>query len=257
MKNEINNVRILGAYQLSTPRAIKIDGAAHRALVIRLNQKQLYRVGEERFSTVRGDAIFIPRGAHYETQPVGGNNEYLIVRFQSDEAGEWEITHVDDIGEARAIHRELCRALVFDDRKSRMRALSLFYRLLSVISEGPSAENYLSSRKLEILRPALDYVEKNIYSPSLMVRDLHLRSGVSEVYFRELFSAHTGMNPQSYITAKRLERAREIIEEGTAEHIRDVAESVGYTDALYFSRIYKKRFGHAPSASEGKKAGLL
>lgn len=253
MKNEFTNVRINRAYYRSTSKDYNIRARADRALVIRLNKKLVYSVGGECIETVRGDALFIPRGASYTTHNRSGENDYIIVGFSSDEDGFWEVMHVDDIGEARAVHSELCRALVFDDRKSRMRALSLFYRLLSLISEGRGSEEYLSERKIDMIRPALDYVEKNIFSPDLKMGELHALCNISDVYFRKIFIAYAGSSPQSYVTEKRLERAREIIDEGAFGKVKDVALAVGYTDALYFSRMYKKRFGYAPSFGRNQR----
>ena len=253
MKNAISNPVITKAYRHTTKNPYYIKERDSRALVVRLGGKVEYRTDNESFTSVEGDVIFIPNGATYTANPIGGKNEFMIVRFISDEQGEWEIMHVDDIGEAAEIHAELCRAMVFDDRKSRMRAISLFYKLLSIISEGTGEEVYLPSRKLAMIRPALDYVESNIFSPCLRIGDLHELVGLSDVYFRELFIAHTGMTPQAYVTEKRMDYAREVIETSGIK-IKDVAEAVGYTDALYFSRVYKKHFGHSPSVSKVKKA---
>ena len=253
MKNEFNRVRINRAYHLSTAKSFNIQKRKDRAIVIRLNKKVCYSVGDEVLTTLRGDVLFIPRGASYTTSSSVDDNEYMLISFSSDEDGEWEVMHVDDLGEARAIHSELARALVFDDHKSKMRALALFYRLLSIISEGSSSEEYVSGKKLGMIRPALDYIEKNIFSPELKLGDLHSLCGISDVYFRRIFISYTGSSPQSYVTAKRLERAREIIDEGAFQRVRDVADAVGYTDALYFSRIYKRRFGHAPSTGHKKE----
>lgn len=247
MNNTFNDVTLLHAYALSTPKTFSITDYKHRSMVIRLNSKLRYSYGSETIMTGRGDVVFIPRGATYTAKPISGNNEFMIVRFQTEAAGEWEVMHVDDLAEATALHTELCRAMVFNDRKSRMRALSCFYRILSMISEGSSEERYLPSRKLELIQPALDYIETNIFSSSLKIGDLHTLSGMSDVYFRELFRAHTGLTPQEYVTEKRLSRANELIASGASSKIKDVAAMVGYADALYFSRVYKMRYGHSPS----------
>ena len=44
------------------------------------------------------------------------------------------------------------------------------------------------------------------------------------------------------------EQAKNILEAGEYARICDVARSVGFTDSLYFSRVYKEQFGTAPSA---------
>jgi YesN/AraC family two-component response regulator len=43
-----------------------------------------------------------------------------------------------------------------------------------------------------------------------------------------------------------MERAGELLKSGSYL-IRDIAISVGYTNPLYFSRIFKKKFGTSPS----------
>lgn len=252
MKNEFNNLRITRAYRHSTAGSYNIKERDSRALVIRMGKSVEYTTESSSFTTAYGDVIFIPMGASYSARPLEGKNEFMIVRFISDEVGEWEVIHIDDMGLAQDTHAELCRALIFDDRKSRMRAMSLFYKLLSMISDEAREERYLPLRKLELIRPALDYVEANIFNTEFRIGALHKLAGLSDVYFRELFSSHTGMTPQDYVTAKRMEYAREMIAAGGAK-IKDVAEAVGYSDPLYFSRVYKKYYRHAPSLSQGKK----
>ena len=256
MKNEFNNLKITRAYRQSTEKSYNIKKRETRALVIRVGKKVEYVSDEVRFTTTGGDVIFIHFGATYSARPLDGKNEFMIVRFISDEVGEWEVLHIDDAALAAETHAELCRALVFDDRKSRMRAMSLFYKLLSIISEEERRDHYLPSRKLEMIRPALDYIESNIFSTGFKVGELHKLAGLSDVYFRELFISHTGMTPQAYVTAKRMEYASELITAGGAK-IKDVARAVGYTDPLYFSRIYKQHFLHAPSISMSKKTEIV
>jgi YesN/AraC family two-component response regulator len=47
----------------------------------------------------------------------------------------------------------------------------------------------------------------------------------------------------------RMKRAQELLTLGNYS-IKQVAASVGYEDALYFSRLYKKHFGYTPSQSQ-------
>ena len=50
-----------------------------------------------------------------------------------------------------------------------------------------------------------------------------------------------------YIINKRMSRAQSIITSGEYNSINEVALSVGYSDALYFSRVFSKKFGICPS----------
>ena len=73
---------------------------------------------------------------------------------------------------------------------------------------------------------------------------------MSDTYFRNIFAAHFGISPQAYVINKRLTQAKTIIENGDYDNLYDVALAVGYEDALYFSRVFKRKYGVAPSRVE-------
>ncbi|MEK6797031.1 MAG: helix-turn-helix domain-containing protein [Spirochaetota bacterium] len=47
---------------------------------------------------------------------------------------------------------------------------------------------------------------------------------------------------------RRIRKAYRMITENPTMKIREIAASLGYTDELYFSRVFAKRFSLAPSA---------
>jgi len=42
-----------------------------------------------------------------------------------------------------------------------------------------------------------------------------------------------------------MEKAKQLLNQKIA--VKDVAEATGYSDALYFSKVFKKHFGYNPS----------
>ena len=56
------------------------------------------------------------------------------------------------------------------------------------------------------------------------------------------------MSPQEYVLNKRITHSKSIIESGDYDSIKELAESVGYSDPLYFSKAFKKAFGLSPMA---------
>ncbi|MFD1431904.1 helix-turn-helix transcriptional regulator [Lacticaseibacillus yichunensis] len=69
---------------------------------------------------------------------------------------------------------------------------------------------------------------------------------VSEAHLSRTFKQLKGQSPMTYLMQVRLAHAQKILGE-TDLPIKDVAASVGYHDPFYFSRLYKKVFGSAPS----------
>lgn len=64
-------------------------------------------------------------------------------------------------------------------------------------------------------------------------------------YLSRLFKRETGQNFSAYVTEKRMERARKLIEAGLK--IYEVATMSGYPDAGNFSKAFKAYWGHSPS----------
>ena len=77
--------------------------------------------------------------------------------------------------------------------------------------------------------------------------DTHLMCGISGAYFRKIFFSNFGTNPKDYISKKRLSHAKAILDSGNYYTISEVAASVGYSDPLYFSRAFRKKYGISPS----------
>ncbi len=68
---------------------------------------------------------------------------------------------------------------------------------------------------------------------------------LSTSQFSRLFKNATGASPWAYITAKRLIKARELLQSGVSA--KKAAESCGFNDYSAFYKTYVKRFGESPS----------
>lgn len=80
---------------------------------------------------------------------------------------------------------------------------------------------------------SLDQIARNMY--------------LSTFYISKIFKSETGDTPINYLIRLRMERAKEILQEGEVSSIQAVAASVGYEDAYHFSKLFKKYYGVAPS----------
>ena len=93
----------------------------------------------------------------------------------------------------------------------------------------------------------MEYLKLHLYDSELKIDRLHRLCGISDTYFRKIFASQFRMSPQEYVLTKRISQAKSIIENGDFDTIRGVAEAVGYTDPLYFSKTFKKMQGVSPS----------
>lgn len=70
---------------------------------------------------------------------------------------------------------------------------------------------------------------------------------MSEYHFFRLFRQLFGISPYQYLTIRRMEHARRLMDEKELS-LTSITFLSGYNDLSTFSRAFKKHFGHAPNA---------
>ncbi|MFD2329084.1 helix-turn-helix domain-containing protein [Cohnella sp. GCM10020058] len=90
----------------------------------------------------------------------------------------------------------------------------------------------------------ISYMQR-FYMENHTVESLAERCGIKAKRFSYLFSKYTGSFPIDYLIRHRLDRAKQLLAASDCA-IFQVAESVGYADTHYFSRLFKKYEGCSP-----------
>ncbi|MBQ1788195.1 MAG: helix-turn-helix transcriptional regulator, partial [Erysipelotrichaceae bacterium] len=69
----------------------------------------------------------------------------------------------------------------------------------------------------------------------------------STEYLKRVFKQELGMTPRQYLRERRLENAARIRAIGDENHtISEITRQCGFNDPLYFSKLFKKRYGVSP-----------
>lgn len=97
---------------------------------------------------------------------------------------------------------------------------------------------------------AMDYIAEN-YNKPLQLSQVADACKLSTSYLSRLFSEHLNKKFIDYVNLYKIERAINFLREENLS-IKEAAFRVGYSDANYFSRIFKKYKGVNPSSFEGK-----
>lgn len=90
-------------------------------------------------------------------------------------------------------------------------------------------------------------IHSNLSNPDFLVDDLAHATGYGRSQFYSKMVEITGKTPKEYIREQRMNRAAELLRQGGAVNISEVAYQVGFSDPLYFSRCFKSHFGMTPS----------
>lgn len=101
------------------------------------------------------------------------------------------------------------------------------------------------------VRRVLEYIEEN-YHREITLHDISGVLYINPVYFCRLFKAKMGVTFIEHLTQFRLKKAKELLT-FTNLDIREIAEKVGFSNANYFSRVFKKHKNMTPSSYRTQK----
>lgn len=120
---------------------------------------------------------------------------------------------------------------------------------------GQLIVSYIAEKCTVAIHPVVEQIkadmQKNFtdgtYSAETALRKIPLNYD----YVRKLFKKETGVTPHDYLNDVRMNRARLYIENGIANNysnftVSQISEACGFSEPLYFSRVFKKRFGVSP-----------
>ncbi len=93
---------------------------------------------------------------------------------------------------------------------------------------------------------ARDYIEKNYRNPEFSVKSVADYVKIDRTYLYRLFKEETGESVIDYINNRRISRAEAMLADENIS-IKDIAYSVGFSDQMYFSRVFKKLKGKTPT----------
>ena len=245
MIGNISNVNIVSSFKNKSRDYYRILSRKTHGFIFKLEGFTEYTVDGKKLRAEAGDLIFLPKGSAYEY--VSNSSIYTSINFEADiEKSEITIYSLRDFAGAFSMLEGFSEIWNFGNESDRYKCLSDFYSLLSYISRIDHAQSE-DKESYRIIDPALKYLKGHIFDQNLKVSALHHLCGVSDTYFRRLFSSRFNMTPQKYVTRERLSRARLIIESGDYDNLGSVAQSIGFSDPLYFSKAFRKHYGFPPS----------
>lgn len=94
------------------------------------------------------------------------------------------------------------------------------------------------------VRVAQDFIRAN-YMREISVEGMARNLGLDRSYFSRLFKMYTNRSPQEYLLDFRMAKAAELLLRSFS--CTQAAIQTGYHDPVQFSRMFRKRYGVAPS----------
>ncbi|CUH94337.1 hypothetical protein P22_0403 [Propionispora sp. 2/2-37] len=102
-----------------------------------------------------------------------------------------------------------------------------------------------SSVNTRLINSACEYILKN-FQRNILLEEVAQTVHLSPFYFSRLFKKEKGYNFADFVTRVRLERAKKLLQNQDYTVVR-IASEVGYQDASYFCRAFRKACGMTPN----------
>jgi len=115
---------------------------------------------------------------------------------------------------------------------------------VSVVRDIIAPENQDDYPKLII--EVKDFLEHN-YKENITNTVLSQRFGLVASYISRLFKQSTGLSPGEYLTKVRIDKAKILMRSNPDFMVKEIAGMVGFKDAYYFSKTFKKETGIWPT----------
>ena len=97
----------------------------------------------------------------------------------------------------------------------------------------------------EVIAAVRDYIDHN-YQRDICIDELSEKFYFSKEYLSKLFRNQYGCPIYEYVLQARMDKAREYLLNPRMQ-VQDIAEKLGYSNANYFGKAFKHRYGVTPS----------
>ena len=131
------------------------------------------------------------------------------------------------------------------ERKAEARILTELLVFDCAVDSPPPAPR--PSEKL--MDDAISWLDNN-YSRHISVDMLVARIGYGRTHFFNLFKKWTGLSPNDYLVRLRIQKAGRLLATSKLP-VKDIAKSVGFRDAGFFARAFKRYTGITPTSARG------
>lgn len=138
------------------------------------------------------------------------------------------------------------------------------YHLLQIYSELTKTPAHAAAqipKQTEYAKKAVEYIRKNYADSNLTLQKLAKELNINDSYLSRLFRQEISLNFVDYLAMTRIQAAITLIDDGVYT-VCQLADSVGFNDPYYFSKVFKRLQGIPPKAQiqkvknkKGKKSG--
>lgn len=194
------------------------------------------------FPCQAGDVVVIPPGTEHTHDSAASVQGFLLHIADATLAFRHPVLLQDDDNQS-LLH-------LFGDALYQYQGSS-DYRTALLQAYGQLIIQHISSRRAASPRSLLvedlaQSIMQNYANPNYELDELLRSAPYCYDYLCRLFRQEMDVTPHKYLANLRLQSAADILRISTGRSITEIARMCGYNDPLYFSRMFKKKYGVSP-----------
>lgn len=247
--------------------AHKIGPAVHSYYLMHtvLSGEGVFECGGQSLVCREGDTFIIFPGVLFSYEADASQPwHYIWVAFQGEAAHDLmedlgltprqPVIHKTSIRGLAGLYRRIRRSFA-DSNEPRLQDLEasgwlrlLLHRLGKEGKRIPLGREDLSDIDRQV-EQAIRWITLQYHQP-ISIEGMAQSLGYHRAHLSKAFKQRTGRSPKQYLMQVRLEQAKTLLE-GTLT-VEQVASAVGFKDALYFSKLFRRWAGLSPTEYRGQ-----
>lgn len=227
-------------------RAMSAENIRYWDLTFVQKGSMTYRCNGTEVTLQAGDAILLPEGSLRERICTGGGADFVSINFHFYPHTEpdlpWYLPGAitPDLQRLAAAYPQPF-LLPADYSRERLACLTNFILFELMNRQKRRSGNPHVSLMLQMIR---DHITE-----SLTLSELAAAAHITKEYAAQIFKKETGSTVTDYIHEQKMQMASEMIRKNDMA-LPEIAESLGFSNYSYFSRLFKRYFGVSPSRME-------
>lgn len=236
----INEITYFTHNKFASHRRIERHEIKFSELTFLIAGEMIYYVNGIRYPISGGDIIYVPSGSVRQRETGDVPNDYVSINFHSEEPLELDVVLRQCINNEVKLLLGYLESAYHSPSNDRNTKLKLALETLILQINDNIYDSYSSPLSAEII----SYIQGH-YAEKITLGDISKATFYSAAYCENEFKKTTGKSIINYLIDVRINAAKKLLAESSMS-CAGIAQTVGFDDANYFSRVFKKRTGYSP-----------
>ena len=250
MSNDLTITQIHNVYRIENDQTWHrdfFDVRDYDGIVFFIEGEINYHFRHKDIVAKQGDVLFLPGNLPYSGEKTTDSVSFFVIDFSCAHEDDLEkfgapctvsSTNFHSLlSQLSGIHHLYTNHLL----NANLKIKSFLYAVLS--ETGQQEENAKISAHVGNI---LAFIAKNIPNCALSLKTVCDAYCTSESQLRRYIRKYTGLSPNAYITALRINKAKDELS-NTDKPINVISSECGFASPYYFSKVFSKTVGVSPS----------